>query len=78
MEMKIEKNFYLLEIKSQKKIHSLFDNLDEAVKSVANQIKEGVPSNQIILSEIELTEDKILVKGIPWNQILERILKGSS
>jgi hypothetical protein len=77
MEMKIEKNFYLLELKNQKKVVSLFDNLDEAVKSVAKQIKEGVPSAQINLSEIELTEDKMLVKGIPWNQILERILKGT-
>lgn len=75
MELKIDKSFYMLERKDKQKIITLYDNMDEAVKKVADYIKQRIPSGSITLSIIEVAEDKMTVKGVPWATIAEMLIK---
>lgn len=77
MEMKIGRSFYILEIHAKEKDTLLYDNLDEAIKKVAHYLKNGIESDSLLLSEIDVKEDQLVVKGIPWSTIAEKLIKSS-
>jgi predicted oxidoreductase len=77
MEMKVEKSFFMLEKKGEKRTVILYNMLDEAVKKIAEYLKAGLPADQIELSEINVEEKELKIKVVPWGIIAERLVKGT-
>jgi len=76
LELKLDKtkSFYLLEKMSQDELVTLYDNMDEAIKKVAEYIKQGVPAGKIGLSRITVEKEKLTVTGIAWSVIAEKLV----
>ena len=75
MELKIKDTFYMLELRKNKEKAFLYDNINEAIHKVALLIKNNISANDILLSEIKIQKDSLVVKGIPWSAIVEKLLK---
>lgn len=75
MELKIKDIFYILELRKGEKETFLYDNIDEAIRKVALLIKSNISANDILLSEIKIQKDSLVVRGIPWSVIVEKLLK---
>jgi len=74
MKMKVEKSFYMLEIKGEKKSITLFNEISEAVKDIASYLKGGTQADQIEFSEIDVTEKELRVSVVPWSTIAEKLV----
>lgn len=76
MELKLDKtkSFYMLEKTSQDESVALYDNMDEAIKKVAEYIKQGVPTGKIGLSQVTVEREKLTVTGIAWSVVAEKLV----
>jgi len=76
LELRLDKNksFYLLEKTSQDELVTLYDSMDEAIKRVAEYIKQGVPTGKIGLSQVMVEKEKLTVTGIAWSVIAEKLV----
>ena len=75
MEMKIEKSFYMLEIKGKERTITLYDKMDEAVGKISEYLKKGTHADQIELTEIDVEEKELRATGVPWSMIAEKLVK---
>lgn len=75
MEMKVEKSFYMLEKKGKEKTITLYNEMGEAVKKIAEYMKAGVSADQIELTNIDVEEKELKVMGVSWSAIAEKLVK---
>lgn len=75
MEMKVEKSFYMLEKKGKEKTITLYNEMEEAVKKIAEYMKAGVSADQIELTNIDVEEKELKVMGVSWSAIAEKLVK---
>lgn len=75
MEMKVEKSFYILEKKEKERSITLYSDMSETVKKVAEHMKGGIPADHIELSMVDVEKKELRVAGIPWSTIAEKLVK---
>lgn len=75
MEMKVEKSFYMLEMKGKERTIALYDKMDEAVGKISEYLKKGARADQIELTEIDVEEKELKATGVSWSAIAEKLVK---
>jgi len=75
MEMKVEKSFYMLEMKGKERTITLYDKMDEAVRKISEYLNKGMRADQIELTEIGVEEKELRATGVPWSTIAEKLVK---
>jgi hypothetical protein len=77
LELKLDKtrSFYILEKRaSPDESITLYDNMDEAIRKVAEYIKAKIPTGQLGLSVVTVEKDKLTVTGVAWSVIAEKLV----
>ena len=77
MEMKVSKQFYMLEGTGSRGSLVLFDTIDDAVQSVGQWIKKEGNTKGLSLCEVEVDGEEVTVTGVPWSTITELLFKGT-
>lgn len=73
MEMKLEGNeFWLLDSSDDKRI---YDNLDDAVKSVKSLMESDVDTDNMSLVVVTFEGDNWSIKQVPWSEIAVKLVK---
>lgn len=75
MEMKIKGNeFWVLENEGSKGSKVIFDNLDDAVKSVKELMEKDANPDDINLVVVDIGEEWN-IKQVPWSEIASKLVK---
>ena len=76
MEMEIkEGTFWLLRNPDPKGNIVLFDNIDDAIKSVKEMLRNDISSEDIDLMAMHVTGENITGTGVTWSEIATKLVK---
>jgi hypothetical protein len=76
MEMKLKGNeFWLLKDTNQNGISRVFDDLNDAVKSLRELMEGDVDVTSISLVSVDIEGDDWKIKQVPWSEIAVRLVK---
>jgi hypothetical protein len=76
VEMKLKgSEFWVLEDKGKEGDKRIFDNLDDAVKSVKTMMENDVDPESIVLATVDIGGDEWKIKQVPWSEIAVKLVK---